>query len=99
MSGSLHPEASEAAVDTGVGQWQRQAGALSSAVGSGLWSVAEERGTTSLPANGNAVMVPDPESGLKGSISPYHFKLQLATYITPDTSIYKELEACIFCGS
>ena len=34
--------------------------------------------------------------GIKGSISPYHFKLQLATYLTPDTSAYRELEACIF---
>ena len=34
--------------------------------------------------------------GVKGSISPYHFKLQLATYLTPDTSVYRELEACIF---
>ena len=36
--------------------------------------------------------------GIKGSVSPYHFKLQLATYITPDTPVYGELEACIFCG-
>ena len=34
--------------------------------------------------------------GVKGSISPYHFKLQLATYITPGTSVYQELKACVF---
>ena len=34
--------------------------------------------------------------GVKGSISAYHFKLNLASYITPDTSVYQELKACIF---
>lgn len=34
--------------------------------------------------------------GIKGSISPYHFKLQLASYITPDTPVYRDLEACVF---
>ena len=34
--------------------------------------------------------------GIKGSVSPYHFKLQLASYLTHDTSAYQELEACIF---
>ena len=33
---------------------------------------------------------------IRGNISPYHFKLQLATYITPETSVYGELEASIF---
>ena len=37
--------------------------------------------------------------GIKGSISPYHFKLQLASYVTPDTSAYQELEFCIFGGA
>ena len=34
--------------------------------------------------------------GVKGSISPYHFKLQLARCITADMSVYRELEACVF---
>lgn len=33
--------------------------------------------------------------GVKGSISPYHFKMQLATYLTSDTSVYREFEACV----
>ena len=33
-----------------------------------------------------------------GSISPYHFKVQLAKCITPDMDVYRELEVCIFCG-
>ena len=36
--------------------------------------------------------------GITASISPYHFKLQLASCITPDTAVYREIEACIFCG-
>ena len=35
--------------------------------------------------------------GIKSSISPYRFKLQLAKCITPDTAVYSELKACIFC--
>ena len=33
-----------------------------------------------------------------GSISAYHFKVQLAKCITPDMDVYRELEVCIFCG-
>ena len=33
-----------------------------------------------------------------GSISAYHFKIQLAKCITSDMDVYRDLEACIFCG-
>jgi len=33
---------------------------------------------------------------ITGSISPDNFKLRLAEYVTPEMSVYKELEACIF---
>lgn len=36
--------------------------------------------------------------GIKGNISAHIFKLQLASYITPDTEVYRELEDCIFRG-
>ena len=34
--------------------------------------------------------------GIKTSISPVQFKLNLAKYITEETNVYKELEECIF---
>ena len=34
--------------------------------------------------------------GIKGSISPNKFKIELSKLITPDMDIYKELEECIF---
>lgn len=34
--------------------------------------------------------------GIKGSISPDSFKIELSKLITPDMDVYKELEGCIF---